>query len=137
MVCKVLESIIHDKMDVHMMNNNLISDQQHGFRSRRSCIAQRRLIMEHLSKLLTKETVQTLFIWISKKVIDTVPHQRLITKLKKSTISLIALLTGYHHIGIPQAKCCDQWSPVILVKCCECRISGKRARTGTSSDFYQ
>ena len=67
-VCKALESIIRVKMVVHLMNNNLISDHQHGFRSNIYCITQLLLITEHWSKLIH-------IIYLDfQKTFDTVPH---------------------------------------------------------------
>ena len=37
-LCKVLESFIRDAIMTHMENNNLFNQNQHGFRSKKSCV---------------------------------------------------------------------------------------------------
>ena len=38
-VCKVMESIVRDNLVDHLKENDLISDEQHGFREGRSCLS--------------------------------------------------------------------------------------------------
>ena len=81
--CKVSESIVHDKMVANLIYNNLISDHQHGLRSKKSCITQLLLIMEHWSKLIHQgNNVDTIYLDF-QKAFDTIPHQRIIAKTKK------------------------------------------------------
>ena len=82
-VCKILEKLIRDKIMLHMEKNNLICSQQHGFCKAKSC----------LTNLL--ETFEDWTLWddnnISfdaafldfQKAFDSVPHCRLVYKLKK------------------------------------------------------
>ena len=105
--CKVLESDICDKMVVHLINNNLISCHQLGFRSNRSCITQLLLIMEHWLRLIDQGNSVGAIYLNFQNTSDTVPHQRLIANMK-STISLIALLIGYHHFCHPTST--ELWS---------------------------
>ena len=37
-VCKLMESILRDKIVEFLEKNNIIRDSQHGFRNRRSCL---------------------------------------------------------------------------------------------------
>ena len=37
-VCKVLESIVREQVTDHLKTNNLLSDEQHGFREGKSCL---------------------------------------------------------------------------------------------------
>ena len=39
-IAKILESIVKDNIIRHMVNNNLIDPNQHGFTSHKSCITQ-------------------------------------------------------------------------------------------------
>ena len=56
-----------NKIVVHLMNNYIISDQQHGFRSIRSCITQLLLIMEHLTKIIDQGiSVDTIYLDLKK-----------------------------------------------------------------------
>ena len=50
--CKVLESLIREQLIFHLQSNNLISDKQHGFLSKRSCITNLLLATEEWSKNL-------------------------------------------------------------------------------------
>ena len=70
-------------MVAHVINNNLISDHQHGFRSNTSCITQLLLIIEHWSKLIDQENSADTIYFDFKKAFDTVPHQHLIAKMKR------------------------------------------------------
>ena len=38
--CKIMEYIIHSSVLTHLENTNILSDEQHGFRKRRSCDTQ-------------------------------------------------------------------------------------------------
>ena len=40
-ICKVLESVIRDKMFDYLFRNNLLVNEQHGFMPRRSCVSYR------------------------------------------------------------------------------------------------
>ena len=45
-VCKVMESIVRDKLMLHMESNNLLSKDQFGFRSGYSCVTQLLHVLE-------------------------------------------------------------------------------------------
>ena len=81
-LCKVLESIIRDEIVEHMTKQKLFSDCQHGFRRKRSCITQLLLVMEDLTKLVEEGSPFDIVYFDFKKAFDTVPHQRLLAKLK-------------------------------------------------------
>ncbi|CAL4222368.1 unnamed protein product, partial [Meganyctiphanes norvegica] len=38
-VCKVLETIVREQLFIHLKSNNLLSEEQHGFRDGRSCLS--------------------------------------------------------------------------------------------------
>ena len=81
-LCKVLESIIKDNIMLFLETESLLNDCQHGFRKDRSCVTQLIQFMEYLTKSLdSKDTIDILYLDF-KKAFDTVPHQRLFTKLK-------------------------------------------------------
>ena len=79
---KILEMIIRDKIVEHLEKNNLINNTQHGFRKGRSCVTN---LLEYLN-ILTKyidEGIPVDVIYLDlRKAFDTVPHRRLLFKLK-------------------------------------------------------
>lgn len=81
-LCKVLESLIRDSLMNHMDTNNLFNISQHGFRSQRSCVTQLLEIMEEWSEILDKGGKVDCIYLDFAKAFDTVPHQRLLIKLK-------------------------------------------------------
>ena len=79
---KVLESIIRDHLLEHMTVNGLFADEQHGFVPGRSCTTQLLLAIEDWTeKLENGEPVDVIYLDF-RKAFDSVPHQRLINKLR-------------------------------------------------------
>ena len=80
--CKVMESLVKDAIVTHMEKNKLIADQQHGFIPGRSCTTQLISTLEDWTKILDDgECVDAIYMDL-KKAFDSVPHQRLLAKLK-------------------------------------------------------
>ena len=81
-IAKLLESIIRDAIVEHMLINNLFADNQHGFVPGRSCMSQLLVVMEEWTKILQHgEQIDVLYLDF-KKAFDSVPHQRLLSKLE-------------------------------------------------------
>ena len=81
-VCKVLKSVIRESIIEYMTSNNLISNTQHGFLPKRSCVTQLLTSMEYWTDEIQKgNPVDVLYVDF-KKAFDKVPHKRLLTKLK-------------------------------------------------------
>ena len=79
--CKLLEHIVHSQIMDHYDSRHLLADQQHGFRSRRSCESQLLITVDSLAKSLDYgEQVDVILLDFSK-AFDKVPHQRLLHKL--------------------------------------------------------
>ena len=79
--CKLLEHIVHSQIMDHYDSRHLLADQQHGFRSRRSCESQLLITVDSLAKSLDSgEQVDVILLDFSK-AFDKVPHQRLLHKL--------------------------------------------------------
>ena len=86
-VCKMLETIIRDKIVKHLEQNNLISDSQHGFRNKRSCLTN---LLDFFHDIINMfdETKSVDVIYLDfQKAFDKVPHKRLLDKLKIYGIS--------------------------------------------------
>ena len=80
-VCKVFESFIRDKLFKHLVDNNLLSNDQFGFCEGRSCVLQLlNTLFDWLCQLDDNNSVDAIYLDF-KKAFDSVPHQRLLTKL--------------------------------------------------------
>ena len=65
----------------HMTDNGLYSECQHGFRKYISCITQLLLVIEDLTKFTEDgHPIDTAYLDF-KKAFDSVPHQKLLSKL--------------------------------------------------------
>jgi hypothetical protein len=79
--CKIMEHIIHSSVLTHLENTNILSDEQHGFRKRRSCDTQLVLTIHDLAKALDSgDQIDGILLDFSK-AFDKVPHNRLLMKL--------------------------------------------------------
>ena len=81
-VIKILERIIKDKITSFLDRHKLIIDSQHGFRNNRSCLTN---LLEFYNYIFSNydERVPSDIIYLDfKKAFDTVPHKRLLIKLK-------------------------------------------------------
>ncbi len=81
-ICKLLESLIKDAIIDHLLRFNLLYKHQHAFIGKRSCTTQLLEALDNWTKLLEDEdTVDVVYLDFAK-AFDTVPHLRLIEKLK-------------------------------------------------------
>jgi hypothetical protein len=81
-VSKVMEKIIRDQILTHCLNKSLISSHQFGFLPRRSVEIQLLSCLNEWTKSIDSSIpVDVLYVDLSK-AFDTVPHQKLLTKLQ-------------------------------------------------------
>ena len=81
-ICKVLESFVRDQVMKYMEDNNFFSDCQHGFRRCRSCVTQLLDAMNDYTDFIENgDSIDVIYLDF-RKAFDTVPHKRLINKLK-------------------------------------------------------
>ena len=81
-VCKTVEAILRDRIMDHLKACNLLSPHQHGFRSARSCTTQLIEAMDEWTQALEDgEAIDAVYLDFSK-AFDSVPHARLLLKLK-------------------------------------------------------
>ena len=66
----------------HLNQHNVLIENQHGFRSQHSCVTQLITLTEDISYALDHQTQIDIILLDFSKAFDTVPHQRLLTKLK-------------------------------------------------------
>ena len=86
-VCKVLESILKDSMLEHLIENDMLKGSQHGFVSKRSCFTNLLSFFEKVNGWVDEgEAVDVIYLDF-RKAFDTVPHKRLMQKIKACGIS--------------------------------------------------
>ena len=80
--CKILEHIICSQIMSHFDRNNILTDAQHGFRKRRSCITQLIISTHELLTGIDKGEQHNAILLDFSKAFDKVPHHRLLRKLQ-------------------------------------------------------
>jgi len=96
-LCKVMESIIKDVVIKYLLDNKLITKQQHGFLARHSTCSQLLETVNDWSLALNlRNSVDTVYVDF-KKAFDSVVHSKLIHKVKAYGISgnLLMWLTNF------------------------------------------
>ena len=84
--CKLLEHVVVSNMMKHVDQPKILTDCQHGFRTRRSCETQLVTMIHDLTSAMDKGTQIDMIVLDFSKAFDRVPHKRLLQKL--------------HHYGI-------------------------------------
>ena len=85
--CKIMESIVKDKIVEHLDKFKLIKDSQHGFTKGKSCLTNLLDFMEDVTKWVDEgHPVDVIYLDFAK-AFDKVPHKRLIKKLEAHGIS--------------------------------------------------
>ena len=81
-VCKVLESIVRERVMGHLTANNLLSGCQHGFVSGRSCTTNLLSTLETWTLMIDEgSSVDAIYLDFAK-AFDSVPHERLLKKVE-------------------------------------------------------
>jgi len=79
--CKIIKSIIMDKVKLHLKSVGVSKDKQHGFLKGRSCLTNLLTSFEDWTQAVDKgEAVDVIYLDISI-AFNSVPHKRLIDKL--------------------------------------------------------
>ena len=97
--CKLLEKIIRDDIVKYLEENGFLVDNQHGFRGGRSCLTQLLEIMEIWTGWLDRGLAwDTIYLDFSK-AFDSVPHERLLLKIKQMGIKgqLLKWISNFLH----------------------------------------
>ena len=81
-VCKILERVILKHIKSHLKHNRLVSTDQHGFQTGRSCQTNLLEAFELWTRWLDEGKGVDVAYLDYQKAFDRVPHQRLIRKLK-------------------------------------------------------
>ena len=107
LICKVLESVIRDKMFDYLFRNNLLANEQHSFMPRRSCVIQLLTALHYWTESLKKFVpVDVLYLRDFSKAFDSVPHERLLLKLEAYGIQGKVLQWIIFSLS-KEAGCCD------------------------------
>ena len=86
-ICKLFEKFIKDALNKHLINNNILSKEQFGFVSGRNTITQLLVTINDWMHELDNDISVDAAYMDFRKAFDTVPHQRLITKLRSYNIN--------------------------------------------------
>ena len=81
-IAKIMESIIREKVILHLIRNKVLSDCQHGFVPARNCLTQLLLCLEDWSKMIEEVEPFDVIYTDFSKAFDSVAHQRLLCKLE-------------------------------------------------------
>lgn len=83
-VCKLLERLISESLFEHLART--LSPHQHGFRKGRSCMTQMMEVVETWTDMLEQNIPIDCVYFDFKKAFDSVPHKRLLAKLKAHNV---------------------------------------------------
>ena len=79
---KIMEHILYHSIMEYLNSNNVLIDNQHGFRSHHSCVTQLISLVEDLSYDMDHQKQTDVILLDFAKAFDSVPHQRLLVKLR-------------------------------------------------------
>ena len=106
-ISKIMESIVRDAIVDHLVRNNLLNDDQHGFVPGRDCITQLLLCIEEWTQLVEENLAFDVIYTDFAKAFDSVPHERLFIKLKSLGIQgdiLNWIKNVYEYITVKMLK---------------------------------
>ena len=81
-ICKIMESVIRDCITEFIQKKNLITHHQHGFISGRSCLRNLLEALEAWTSIFDEGYGLDIIYLDYRKAFDTVPHRKLVTKLR-------------------------------------------------------
>ena len=81
-LCKLLETLIRDRMLEFLVKHKLINTSQHGFLKARSCLANLLCFFKEITKWVDDGSPVDFVYLYFQKAFDKVPHQRLLLELK-------------------------------------------------------
>ena len=79
---KLCEHILYCAIINHLLEHNVLTDAQHGFRKKRSCETQLLITIDDLAKVLDERGQSDLILLDFEKAFDKVSHHRLLLKIE-------------------------------------------------------
>ena len=79
--CKILETLIRERMLDHAKVHNLLNENQHGFMQGKSCLTNLLETLEDITTSLDEGDSMDIIFLDYQKAFDSVPHRRLLSKL--------------------------------------------------------
>ena len=86
-VCKVLESLVRDHIIEHLSKNDILRDEQHGFREGRSCLTNLLETVEQWTEIIDDGHCIDIAYLDFRKAFDLVFHKHLLFKMSKYGIT--------------------------------------------------
>ena len=86
-VCKVLESLVRDHIIEHLSKNDILRDEQHGFREGRSCLTNLLETVEQWTEIIDEGDCIDIAYLDFRKAFDLVSHKHLLFKMSKYGIT--------------------------------------------------
>ena len=115
--CKILEIFFRDAIMKHLEDNKIILNDQHGFRGGKSCNTQLLEVMELWTNFIEHDTPWDCIYLDFAKAFDSVPHNRLLSKIKSCGIEGKVwrwikdfLFNRQQRVAIGEEK--SSWKPV-------------------------
>ena len=75
--CRLLESIVHCKLNMHLIDNNILSKAQHGFVARKSTMTNQMTMLNILTEKFDSKIQTDMILLDFSKAFDMVPHKKL------------------------------------------------------------
>ena len=85
--CKLMEHVLYSSIMDRLTQHQILREQQYGFRQGHSCETQLINVVEDVQRALDRQKKVDLIMLDFRKAFDTVPHQRLLCKLKQCGIN--------------------------------------------------
>ena len=111
-LCKVMETLVRTEIVNHLELNNLISDKQHGFVTGRSCVTQLLDTLDIWTKCIDDGGSVDAIYMDYQKAFDSVPHRRLLSKIKAHGIDRNVLLWIQDFLNNKKTICSCKWSSI-------------------------
>lgn len=90
-ISKIFEHILYNRLNTHLLKNNILNDRQFGFRANSNTLAAAVDLITNINTNIDKKNI-ALGIFIDlKKAFDTVSHQKLLQKLNNIGVTGTAL----------------------------------------------
>ena len=84
---KLFERVLKTSICAHLEDNNLLSPEQHGFRTGRSCTTNLLEFLENVTTSVDNDTPYDIIYYDFSKAFDKVPRERLLLKLSAHGIN--------------------------------------------------